>query len=539
MGRVLEMTSGGGGMESCLWRQAKDLNLIRALHSSIGLATIGPPDDPIDTGSTRSTSLITTNGKSIPSVCFLAKARKPCLPNAPLLMCHITHAPRRKSNALEACPVGPNLYLASTENCNPGTASSCWETVAGAIALKIAIFIGSISLATENEIPSNSGFQERSKEVVHKQHETLCSPHEFGAVFLQPGLSISGYNFLRLANLISCRNTGSGCDRRQGYRNLNDGTPILDADLSYPLPTPINTTTDAFERKGMAPAAAALAEVEKLINDEAQALNPDQKKRKNRVRHILNNVNKAMGVLERVADVHPATQRTVPVTDSDPQGLLKLEMDRRENSEHIVVLYHPMARMLAVLSHLEQMVLDGDDPVTQQLADVLGQVTSPSRLAHLLTGFDADLPVVFTTTSVNSPSHRKEIQEILVIKNELRGKMMTDEIEQLRINTEKIIARLGEPSSDQEIKALEIIRQYGKDYVLHDKVKLEEVSALVGGGKVSGHTQALLDTSIDSLLASNMDQFHRKLESSMSQITDSINKSRDAILKKASLLLLQ
>jgi hypothetical protein len=44
---------------------------------------------------------------------------------------------------------------------------------------------------------------------------------------------------------------------------------------------------------------------------------------------------------------------------------------------------------------------------------------------------------------------------------------MSQGIEQLRINTEKIIARLGEPSTEQEIKAAEIVRQFGKDRVLH------------------------------------------------------------------------
>ncbi|PVF95342.1 hypothetical protein CPB86DRAFT_593356 [Serendipita vermifera] len=294
---------------------------------------------------------------------------------------------------------------------------------------------------------------------------------------------------------------------------------------------------------GMAPAAAALAEVEKLINDEAQASNPDMKKRKNRIRHILSNVNKAMGVLERVADVHPATQVVFIVF----KGLLKLEMDRRENSEHIVVLYHPMARMLSVLSHLEQIVLDNeDDPVTQHLAEVLSSVAQTmeefgdlsdlyyNKCKQPIVRFlkAGDFKKKIEDFHDRFAKHRKEIQEALVLRNEFRGKEMSEEIERLRVNTEKIIARLGEPSSDQEVKALEIVRQYGKDYILHDKVKLEEVSALVGGGKVSGHTQALLDTSIDSLLASNMDQFHRKLESSMNQITDSINKSRDAILKK-------
>jgi hypothetical protein len=48
-------------------------------------------------------------------------------------------------------------------------------------------------------------------------------------------------------------------------------------------------------------------------------------------------------------------------------------MDRRENSEHIVVLYHPMARMLSILSHLDQLNAGSDDPTTVQLSEVLNQ----------------------------------------------------------------------------------------------------------------------------------------------------------------------
>lgn len=63
--------------------------------------------------------------------------------------------------------------------------------------------------------------------------------------------------------------------------------------------------------------------------------------------------------------------------------------------------------------------------------------------------------------------HRKELQEILVIRNEVRGGEMSQGIEQLRLNTEMILARLGEPNSEQEIQAQEIVRICGKDRVLH------------------------------------------------------------------------
>jgi hypothetical protein len=63
--------------------------------------------------------------------------------------------------------------------------------------------------------------------------------------------------------------------------------------------------------------------------------------------------------------------------------------------------------------------------------------------------------------------HRKELQEILVIRNEVRTGEMSQGIEQLRINTEMILARLGEPNSEQEIQAREIVRVCGKDRVLH------------------------------------------------------------------------
>lgn len=39
---------------------------------------------------------------------------------------------------------------------------------------------------------------------------------------------------------------------------------------------------------------------------------------------------------------------------------------------------------------------------------------------------------------------------------------------------------------------------------VQDKSKLEELSTLVGGGKVSGNTQSLLDTNLDDLLSANM-----------------------------------
>jgi hypothetical protein len=68
--------------------------------------------------------------------------------------------------------------------------------------------------------------------------------------------------------------------------------------------------------------------------------------------------------------------------------------------------------------------------------------------------------------------HRRELQEILVIRNEIRTVDMNQGIEQLRINTERILARLGEPTSDEEIQALEIVRVCGKDRVLHVSLQL-------------------------------------------------------------------
>ncbi|KIM19366.1 hypothetical protein M408DRAFT_31290 [Serendipita vermifera MAFF 305830] len=235
------------------------------------------------------------------------------------------------------------------------------------------------------------------------------------------------------------------------------------------------------------------------------------------------------------------------MTERYVQGLLKLENDRRDNSEQIVILFHSMAKMLSVLTYLDQRVLVDDDPLTIHLGEIL--YASCATMEEF--GDLSDLyynkckqPIVrfmkagdfknkISDFADRFAQHRAELQEILVIRNEVRSGDIFQGIEELRENTQKIIARLGEPASEQEIKAIELVRSCGKDRVLHDKAMLEELSGMIGGGKVSGNTQALLESNLDELLTLNMDQFHRKLDSSMNQISESVNKSRDAILKKA------
>jgi hemerythrin superfamily protein len=62
--------------------------------------------------------------------------------------------------------------------------------------------------------------------------------------------------------------------------------------------------------------------------------------------------------------------------------------------------------------------------------------------------------------------HRADLQNMLVPRVEARTFEQGFEMDRISRNTEKIIARLGEPTNEEEIKALRIINQYGRDRVI-------------------------------------------------------------------------
>ncbi|KAG8824939.1 hypothetical protein FRC17_008919, partial [Serendipita sp. 399] len=268
-----------------------------------------------------------------------------------------------------------------------------------------------------------------------------------------------------------------------------------------------------------------ISEAERLIQDEA--LSPDKKKSKARVRNILNNINRTLEIVGQVANLFPPAKLAVEVL----KGLLKLEIDRRDNSEQIVIMFHSMLTMMFMLRHLDGVTINEDDDLAHHLEQLLTIISkSMEEFVRFFKSGDFKLKMHMFNDQFNK--YRQQLQDILVTRSEVRSKEMSLNLERIKANTEAIIARLGQPANDQEKKAIAIVQECGRDLVLHDKAKLEEVSSLVGGGRVTGNTQALLDANLDELLVSNMQQFHWKLESSMSQMNDSLNRAKEAILKK-------
>ena len=100
--------------------------------------------------------------------------------------------------------------------------------------------------------------------------------------------------------------------------------------------------------------------------------------------------------------------------------------------------------------------------------------------------------------------YRRDLQDVLLVRADTRTQAMQAEVERIKANTDLILERLGQPVNEQEVQAFRLVEACGREMVLHDKAKLEEVSDLIGGGRVTGNTQALLDTSLDDLLVSNM-----------------------------------
>ncbi|KAG8837642.1 hypothetical protein FRB91_007995, partial [Serendipita sp. 411] len=106
-------------------------------------------------------------------------------------------------------------------------------------------------------------------------------------------------------------------------------------------------------------------EAERLIQDEA--LSPDKKKSKARMRNILNNINRTLEIVGQVANLFPPAKLGVEVL----KGLLKLEIDRRDNSEQIVIMFHSMLTMMFMLRHLDKVTLDQDDDLAHHLEQLM------------------------------------------------------------------------------------------------------------------------------------------------------------------------
>jgi hypothetical protein len=79
--------------------------------------------------------------------------------------------------------------------------------------------------------------------------------------------------------------------------------------------------------------------------------------------------------------------------------------------------------------------------------------------------------------------HRADLQNMLILRIEARTFEQGFELDQIRRNTEKIIARLGEPANEEEMKAVQIINKCGRDRVL-------QVSCSMLHCRVTFHTDA-------------------------------------------------
>lgn len=283
-----------------------------------------------------------------------------------------------------------------------------------------------------------------------------------------------------------------------------------------------------------------VVEAEKWIIEEAQAT-PDKKKSKARARTVLNTMNRVLVVIEGTSVFFPPAKLAVEVL----KGLLKLELDRRDNSEQIVAMFHSMTTMLFVLRHLDGLAL-GEDELSWRLEHLLDAMRKSMEefgdladlyynkckqpVVRFFKSSDFKLRMQLFNDQFNQ--YRRDLQDVLLVRADGRGQTMQADVERIKANTELILARLGQPVNEQEAQAVRLVEACGREVVLHDKAKLEEVSVLIGGGRVTGNTQALLDTSLDDLLVSNMKQFHFKLEASMAQMHESVNKAKEAILKK-------
>jgi hypothetical protein len=62
--------------------------------------------------------------------------------------------------------------------------------------------------------------------------------------------------------------------------------------------------------------------------------------------------------------------------------------------------------------------------------------------------------------------HRGDLQNMLILRIEARTIEQGFELDQIRRNTERIIARLGEPTNEEEMRAVHIVNECGRDMVL-------------------------------------------------------------------------
>jgi hypothetical protein len=80
--------------------------------------------------------------------------------------------------------------------------------------------------------------------------------------------------------------------------------------------------------------------------------------------------------------------------------------------------------------------------------------------------------------------HRADLQNMLILRIEARTYEQGFELDQIRRNTERIIARLGEPTNEDEMKAVQIVNTCGRDRVL-------QVSCSILYHRIPFHTDTL------------------------------------------------
>ena len=88
-----------------------------------------------------------------------------------------------------------------------------------------------------------------------------------------------------------------------------------------------------------------------------------------RTRKILTNIEQVVGVLEGLAELHPIAKAVV----KEFKAILRLELDRRENSEQIVAVCHSMTTMVYALRYIASRA-DEEEELHDQLNEAVGQL---------------------------------------------------------------------------------------------------------------------------------------------------------------------
>ncbi|EIM88968.1 uncharacterized protein STEHIDRAFT_166915 [Stereum hirsutum FP-91666 SS1] len=285
----------------------------------------------------------------------------------------------------------------------------------------------------------------------------------------------------------------------------------------------------------IAAATRSVQDAEVVIDKVANAKVPSRSRELSR--KVLSATNQVIRVVEGIAELDPVAKAVVTVF----KAIVQLEATRRDNDERILVVHHTMSLSIFALRYLADiMITEGviealEGPLqkmkktTESFGNFAALYYSERRIVRFLKA--ADMREKLHKYAADFSAHKNEVHDVIRIQTAVTIVDIRTQIDVIGGSLFKILSTLGEDGR-REKEAAKLVQMYGSvEAVLSNDTWLSEVARKLGE-KMNQSIRMDLHQDLDQLLAGNEEQWKKKMGGAVIQITDAVDRSRNAILRQ-------